>query len=86
MITKVDNMPIGNASINSNPQGATLCIDVQPVLYPTGEKVKTPVIITDIPAGLRRFAFHLPGYYRECITVNIIENQTIDIFVEQIPK
>ena len=79
-------MPIGNANIDSNPQGAKLCIDGQPVLDSTGTTVFTPVLITDIPAGQRRFAFHLPGYYRECINVDIIENQTIDIFVTQIPK
>ena len=81
-----ETMSTGNANINSNPQGAKLCIDGQPVLDSTGTTVFTPVLITDIPAGPHRFAFHLPGYYRECITVDIIENQTIDILVTQIPK
>jgi hypothetical protein len=79
-------MSTGNANIDSNPQGVTMCIDAQPVLYPTGEKVKTPILITDIPVGQHRFAFHLSGYYRECINIDIIENQTVDIFVTQIPK
>lgn len=79
-------MPTGNANIDSDPQGAKLCIDGQPVLDQTGTTVLTPVLITNIPVGQHRFAFHLPGYYRECITIDIIENQTIDIFVTQIPK
>jgi hypothetical protein len=79
-------MSTGNANIDSNPQGAKLCIDGQPVLDSTGTTVLTPVLIIDIPAGQRRFAFHYPGYYRECITVEIIENMTVDIFVTQIPK
>ena len=79
-------MPTGNANIDSSPQGAKLCIDGQPVLDSTGTTVFTPVLITDIPVGQRRFAFHFPGYYRECINVDIIENQTIDIFVTQTPK
>ncbi len=79
-------LPTGNANINSDPQGAKLCIDGQPVLDSMGTTVFTPILMIDIPIGQHRFAFHLPGYYRECITVNIIENQTIDIFVTQTPK
>jgi hypothetical protein len=79
-------MSTGNAYVNSDPQGAKLCIDGQPVLDSTGTTVFTPVLITYIPVGQRRFAFHYPGYYRECINVDIVENQTIDIFVTQIPK
>ena len=79
-------MSTGNAYLNSDPQGATLCIDAQPLLYPTGEKVRTPVIVTDIPIGPRRFAFHMPGYYRYCTTVEVVESQTIDLFVTMIPK
>ncbi len=79
-------MSTGNINIDGNPQGATICIDAQPVLYPTGEKAKTPILITDIPEGQHRFAFHLLGYYRECTDVNIVGNKTTDIFVTQIPK
>jgi len=79
-------MPTGNANIDSNPQGAKLCIDAQPVLDTTETTVFTPVLITDIPDGKHRLAFHFPGDYRECIDIDIIENQTIDVFVTQIPK
>lgn len=79
-------MSTGNANINSNPQGAKLCIDGQQLLDSTGTTVLTPILVIGIPIGLRRFAFHLPGHYRECITVDIIENQTVDISATQTPK
>ena len=79
-------MQTGNVYLDSNPQGATLCIDAQPLIYPSGEKIRTPVLIIDIPVGYRRFAFHMPGYYRECVTADIIEEQITDIFATMIPK
>ena len=79
-------MPTGNVYLDSNPQGATLCIDAQPLVYPTGEKIVTPVLVTDVPVGQIRFAFHMPGYYRECITANIVDGQTSDIFVAMTQK
>jgi hypothetical protein len=79
-------MSTGNANIDSNPQGARLCIDGKLLLDSTGIRVYTPVLITDIPVGQHRFAFHYPGHYRECVNVDIIENQTVDIFVTQVPK
>ena len=79
-------MQTGNVYLDSNPQGATLCIDTQPLTYPNGEKVRTPIVVTDVPMGPRRFAFHMPGYYRECVTADIIEGQTTDIFATMILK
>ena len=55
----------------SFPDGANIYIDDNPVRDSSGQIVKAPVVITDVPAGARRVTFRMPGMMEETKIVDI---------------
>jgi len=53
---------VGNVTVMSYPEGATVCMDGSKLTYETGEPVTTPVTIT-LLEGYHDLALELDGYY-----------------------
>ena len=61
----------GMIRVYSDPDGANVYIDGNPVRDSSGQLAKTPVIITDVPAGVRYVTFRMPGMMEEMETVDV---------------
>lgn len=55
----------------SFPDGAEVYIDERPAMTPEGQIAKTPVTITNVPAGARQVTFKMPGHIDEMKLVDI---------------
>ncbi len=61
----------GTIRVYSFPDGANIYIDDNAVRDQSGQIVKAPVVITDVPAGARRVTFRMPGYMEESKIVDV---------------
>ncbi len=63
---------VGGLYIFSNPPGADIYMDWNPVKDSAGNIVKAPAILTDIPQGLHTISFKLTGYHDDIVTTEIV--------------
>lgn len=61
----------GIIRVYSDPYGAIIYIDGNPVIDQSGNIVKTPVTVTDIPVGAHQVTFIMPGYLEEMQIVHV---------------
>jgi hypothetical protein len=76
---------VGSIRIYSEPDGAVIYIDGNAVLDSSGQIVRTPVYITDIPDGVRQIIFTMPGYLDEMKMVDIYPNAESNVTVTMRP-
>jgi hypothetical protein len=76
---------VGTIRIYSEPDGAEIYIDNNPVIDQSGNIVKTPVIITDVPDGIRQITFTMPGYLNEMTTVDVYQGAYSDVMARLKP-
>lgn len=69
----------GSIKFINTPPGAEVFLDG------TYQGVKTPVTITDIPAGSHEYSLKLAGFLDSTGTVQVVENQTADVSAALIP-
>lgn len=86
-----DNMILQNTSvvevfIDTKPRGADIFIDDMLMVDDLCRVIKTPIIMTDVPKGLRKFTFKLSGYYNETVIVDIVEGSSNTVFGILFPK
>ena len=62
---------VGMIRVYSEPFGADVYLNNNPVRYPSGNIVKTPVTIADVPAGAYQVTFKMPGHLDEMKTVDV---------------
>lgn len=67
----LSNKDVGIIKVYSEPYGADIYIDGNPVKYSSGNIVKTPATIIDIPAGARRVTFKMSGHLDEMKIVDV---------------
>ena len=65
--------PAGSISFSSVPGGTEIFLDGQ------DQGVQTPATITDVPAGSHTYALKLANYNDYTGTVNVIEDQTVQV-------
>ena len=70
----------GMIRVYSFPDGASIYIDDNPVRDSSGQIVKAPVVITDVPAGARQVTFMMPGYMEETKIVDVEPNAWSDVY------
>ena len=68
----IDPYIVGGLYIFSNPPGADIYMDWNPARDSTGNIVKAPAILTDIPQGLHTISFKLIGYHDDIVTTEIV--------------
>lgn len=90
MTTGEDNMilqtNIADVFIDTKPRGADIFIDDMLMVDDTCTIVKTPIIMTGVPKGLRKFTFKLSGYYNETVVVDISDVSSNTVFSVLFPK
>ncbi|MCK4906863.1 MAG: PEGA domain-containing protein [Spirochaetes bacterium] len=64
----------GAISINSDPQGATVYIDL-------AKKGKTPLIVTNMKAADYRLTMELDKYHKRYVRINVKNNKTNSLFL-----
>lgn len=69
----------GTVKAYSFPDGAEIYVDGRPAMTPTGEIAKTPVTITNVPAGVRQVTFRMPGHLEEMKLVDVEEGAWSDV-------
>lgn len=47
----------------SVPDSAEIYIDGTPAIYPSGEIMRTPIMISDVPVGIHYMTFKLHGSF-----------------------
>lgn len=72
---------IGTIRVYSEPYGANIYIDGNPVLDQSGNIATTPVTITGVPDGIRQVTFTMPGNFDEMKLVDIYPGAYSDIMV-----
>lgn len=70
-LSNLSNQNTGMIRVYSEPYGADVYIDGNPVRDQSGNIVKTPVIITDVPAGARQVTFRMSGHLEEMKIVDV---------------
>ena len=75
----------GTIRIFSEPFGADVYLDGNVVRDQSGNIVKTPVTITDIPEGSQQVIFRMPGHLEETKIVNVYPGEWSDVTVTMIP-
>ncbi len=81
----LSNQNVGILRVFSEPYGAKLCIDGNPVKDPYGNSVTTPVTITDVPEGVHQVTFRMSGHLNEIKTVDITAGAYSDVYVTMRP-
>ena len=81
----LSNQNAGILRVFSEPSGANICIDANPVKDAFGHHVTTPVTITDVPQGSHRVTFRLPGHLKEIKTVDITAGAYSDVYATMRP-
>lgn len=76
----------GDVFADTRPRGAEIYIDDVIVPDDTCKPLKTPIIITEVPKGFRKFTFRLSGYYSENVIIDVIGGATSDAFSILFPK
>jgi hypothetical protein len=77
---------IGTIQACSEPEGAAIYIDGNPVLDQSENIVRTPVTITDIPDGVRQVTFTMDGYFDEIIPVEVYPGECSDVTATMRPS
>lgn len=80
------NPSVGTIRIYSEPYGADVYIDGNPVLDQSGQTVRTPVTITDVPDGIRQVTFIMPGYFNEIKLVDVYPGAYSDVTATMRPN
>lgn len=75
---------VGTILIYSEPDGAEIHIDNNPVRDQSGNIVKTPATITNIPDGVRQIILTMPGYLDEMRPVDVYPGAESSIIVTMI--
>jgi len=70
---------LGSISFASVPEGAEIFLDGE------DQSVRTPVTITDVPAGSHTYTLKLSGYNDFAGTVDVLKDQTANVSAELIP-
>ena len=81
----LSNQNTGIIRVYSEPFGADVYIDGNPVRDQSGNIVKTPATITDVPAGAHIVTFSAHGYLDEMKTVDIEPNAWSDAYATMRP-
>lgn len=81
----LSNQNAGMIRVFSEPYGAKICIDGNPVKDAYGNTVTTPVTIIDIPKGDHKITFRIPGYLKEIKTVHITPGEWSDVSAIMVP-
>ena len=81
----LSNQNVGMLRVFSEPYGAKICIDGNPVKDQLGNTVITPVTIIDVPEGVHQVTFRMPGHLKEIKTVRITPGEWSDISVTMVP-
>lgn len=77
----MDQIPItGTLHIFSDPPGANIYIDRRQILDDTGNPLKTPAIVTDIPQGLHTIRFTLADYTDDYVDTGIIGGYEYSVY------
>ena len=76
----------GEIRVYSDPDGANIYIDGNPVRNSSGQLARTPVIITDVPAGVRYVTFRMPGMMEETETVDVGPGSYSNAYATMRPK
>jgi archaellum component FlaG (FlaF/FlaG flagellin family) len=82
----LSNQNVGAIRIYSEPDGAEIYIDGNAVFDQSGQIVRTPVTITDVPDGVRQIIFTMPGYIDEVKMVDIYPNAESNVTVTMRPS
>ncbi len=69
-------IPQGSISIDSNPQGADIFMDGEPL------GVQTPFTLSNLLEGNYQLTLTHPGYYDTTFTVQVLKDQNTSVFVE----
>lgn len=77
---------VADVFIDTKPSGAGIFIDDMLMVDDMCNVVKTPIIMTEVPKGLRKFTFKLLGYYNETVVVDIAEGSSNTVFSILFPK
>ncbi len=72
-------VPRGSITIDSNPQGAGIIIDGEPL------GVQTPYTIANLLEGNYNLTLTLTGYYDTTFTVQVLRDRNTDVFIEMTP-
>lgn len=76
----------GDIFADTKPRGAMIFIDGVLALDDMCRPLITPIIITEVPKGSRKFTFRLTGYYDESVIVDIIGGVLNDAYGVLFPK
>ena len=77
---------IGTLRVYSEPYGANIYIDGNPVLDQSGNIATTPVTITGVPDGIRQVILAMPGNFDEMKLVDIYPGAYSDVIVTMRPR
>lgn len=77
---------VGTIRARSEPDGANIYIDDNPVLDQSENMARTPVTITDIPDGVRQVTFTMDGYFDEIIPVEVYPGECSDVTATMRPS
>lgn len=78
-------MTTGTVKVRSFPDGAEIYMDSSPIRDTSGNVVKAPIIITDIPPGAHQVIFKMPGHYDEIKLVDVQEGAWSDVYATMRP-
>lgn len=76
----------GTIRAYSIPDGADVFIYKNPVLDQSGNVATTPVMITDVPDGIRQVTFVMDGYFNETEFVDVDFGEYSDVMVTMRPN
>lgn len=76
--SNVKILGVGTVTITSTPSGAQIFIDGEPLMDENGKIRKTPIILTNVPEGYRRFTYILEGYSKGNVIADVIAGQVAD--------
>ncbi len=79
MNTMADACLLGSVSIVSYPPGAEIFMDGM------DQVVKTPAIVTNVPAGAHAYILKLSGYKENQGSITVLESQTAEASANLIP-
>lgn len=77
---------VGVLQACSEPEGADIYIDGNPVLDQSENMVRTPATITGIPDGVRQVTFTMDGYFDEIIPVEVYPGECSDVTATMRPS
>ena len=74
-------MGTGIINIQSNPEGAEVYMDGNPIRDQSGNVVKAPVKLDYVPEGPRWFIFKMSGYFDEIKLIGSVANMQHNVYV-----